>query len=85
MVTDPEELSLDEERKLIGIPRCGVELRVELRWFEEERGCAVERILVPDGGTLIRVAGLVQQTRMEMDVVLKEEVREGHVVLAGGR
>jgi len=85
MVTDPEELSLDEERKLISIPRCAVELRVEVRWFEEERGCAVERILVPDASTLIRVARMVQEMETKVVVVLEGQVREGHVVLAGGR
>ena len=85
MVTDPAELGQDEERKLIVIPRCAVELRVEVRWFEEERGCGVERILVPDASTLIRVARMVQEMERELQVVLDAQVREGHLVLAGGR
>ena len=80
-----EDEACVEERKLIRLPRCAVELRVECRWFEEERGCQVERVEVPDARTVMLVAGLVSAAELQVEVRLSAEVREEHVVLVGRR
>jgi len=78
-------LSDGEERKLITRPRCGVELKVECRWFGEERGCQVGRIEAPDIRTVLVLVGLLSAVELPVRVVLNSEVREEHVVLVGVR
>ena len=75
---------VEEEAKLIAMPRGGEELLFEIRRFEEERGCVLTEIRVGRSGFL----KLCQMARMlgrpAVMVQLEEEVREGHVVMVGG-
>jgi hypothetical protein len=80
-VSEVEPVS--REMKLIQRPRCVVELRVEVRWFEEERGVPVERVLVRDEVDRVVVGRLIAEGEMDLAVEVWPDVREDHVVLVG--
>jgi len=88
-----EEYTVPVERKLVQEPMCMVALRLELRWFEEERNCPVEVIRVPDATAMLRVSAFVRELEVysgaaivtESVAVMRDEgVRPGYVILEGG-
>lgn len=78
-----EDEDVEEERKLVHRPRCVVELRVEVRWFEEERGVPVVKVLVPNKLDELALMLLVSRAEMTLKVEVDPEVREDHVILVG--
>ena len=70
----------EAERKLVKIPLSVTWLRMEVRRFEEERGCKVTAVLAgPEW--FLRVGPLARE--MGLTARLDREVRPGHVVLVG--
>ncbi len=84
MTSEMIGVKVEQERKLLRIPRGVGNLQAEVRVFEEERGCSMREILVNQDGFIqvLRLVGLAGL--MEVRVHL-QEVREGHMVLGGCR
>ena len=71
---------VEQEAKLIRLPKDGSVLVAEMRKFAEERGCEVKVIGVPDASTFVKVAELALSS-LGVEVHLMAEVREGCVLL----
>ena len=71
---------VEQEAKLIRLPKDGGVLVAEIRKFAEERGCAVKVIGVPDTSTFFKVCELALGS-LGVEVHLMAEVREGCVLL----
>jgi len=79
---DGGEVEVEQEAKLIRLPKDGSVLVAEMRRFAEERGCAVRVIGVPDASTFVKVCELALES-LGVEVRLMAEVREGCVQLVG--
>jgi len=71
-----------QEKKLVALPAGSAGLWVEVRRFEAERGVGVGAMRVGVRGVM-RLAPMVEEMGLELDVEMDEDVREGHVVLVG--
>jgi len=83
LTEERREMAEEEEAKLIAMPRGLEELRIEVRRFEEERGCELVGIRVQRGRFLEMCLMASWLEREEVWVRLDPKVREGHVVLVG--